>query len=78
MNDPKDLSNFEHRVDLYLDHALDQRDEQQLLETVEEDDNCKQLLRQAQNYRSFIKNNVHRPSISPEFIRSIKDKIRVV
>ncbi len=78
MNDSKELSNFQEKIDLYLDHALDHGDERQLLETVAEDDNCKQMLQNAQQYRSFIKKNVHRPSISSEFIRSIKDKIRIV
>jgi DNA-binding phage protein len=78
MNDSNELSNFQEKIDLYLDQALDQGDERQLLETVAEDDNCKQMLHKAQQYRSFIKNNVHRPSVSSEFIRSIKDKIRIV
>jgi hypothetical protein len=78
MNDSKELSNFQKKIDLYLDHALDHGDERQLLETVAEDANCKQMLHNAQQYRSFIKKNVHRPAVSSEFIRSIKDKIRIV
>jgi hypothetical protein len=78
MNDSNELTDFQEKIDLYLDHALDQRDERQLLNAVAEDDNCKQMLQNAQQYRSFIKNKVHRPNVSSEFIRSIKDKIRVV
>lgn len=78
MNDSNELTDFQEKIDLYLDQALDQRDERQLLNAVAEDDNCKQMLKNAQQYRSFIKNKVHRPNVSSEFIRSIKDKIRVV
>ncbi|NBB88729.1 MAG: hypothetical protein GVX96_02935 [Bacteroidetes bacterium] len=78
MNDSNELTDFQEKIDLYLDQALDHRDERQLLNAVAEDDNCKQMLENAQQYRSFIKNKVHRPNVSSEFIRSIKDKIRVV
>ena len=78
MREQIDLHRFQEKVDMYFDKALNQTDEQELLETVENDSSCQKVFEQAQNYRSFIKDKVHRPSVSPEFIKSIKEKIRIV
>ena len=78
MREHVDLHRFQEKVDLYFDKALSQSDEKDLLHDVENDSSCQKVFEQTQNYRSFIKNKVHRPSISPDFIESIKDKIRIV
>jgi len=78
MREPLDLETFREKVDLYFDKALNGSDEQEFLNTVRQNQDCKKVFEQEQSYRNFIKTKVHRPSISPDFIRSIKDKIRVV
>lgn len=78
MREQEDLHRFQEKVDLYFDKALSQNDEQELLENVENDSSCQKVFEQTQHYRTFIKNKVQRPSVSPEFIKSIKEKIRIV
>jgi hypothetical protein len=78
MGEPVDFQSFREQVDLYFDKALDGSDEQKFLNTISQNQDCKKVFEQEQSYRNFIKTKVHRPSVSPDFIRSIKDKIRVV
>lgn len=78
MREHVDLHRFQEKVDLYFDKALSQSDEQDLLNDIENDSSCQKVFEQTQNYRTFIKDKVHRPSISPDFIKSIKEKIRIV
>jgi hypothetical protein len=70
-----DLHDFRKQVDLYLDRALNSEDEKELLNKVNHDPNCDRVLSKEKNFREFIKNNVKRPQVSPDFIQAIKNKI---
>ena len=36
-----------------------------------------QMLNNERNFRDFVRGNVIRPKVTPEFIQSIKDKVRI-
>ena len=72
-----DLQNFRKQVDLYLDKALNSEDEQELLNRVNLDPSCGRVLSKEKNFRNFIKNNVKRQEVTPDFIQAIKNKIKV-
>lgn len=69
---------FRDQVDLYFDNALQQDDQQRLLQQVSSDPDANQMFQEAKNFRDFIKNNVKRQKVSPELINSIKERIKVV
>lgn len=72
-----DLQNFRKQVDLYLDKALNSEDEKELLNRVNLDPSCGRVLSKEKNFRNFIKNNVKRQEVTPDFIQAIKNKIKV-
>ncbi len=76
MKDPK-LNSFRERVELYLDHALDNEEEQELMQEVKSNPEYNKVLRGEQSFREFIRKNVHRPQVTPEMIQSIRDKVRI-
>ena len=69
---------FRDQVDLYFDNALQQDDQQRLLQQVSSDPDANQMFQEAKNFRDFIKNNVKRQKVSPELINSIKERIKLV
>ena len=72
-----DLQDFRKQVDLYLDRALNSEDEKQLLDRVHHDPSCGKVLSKEQNFRNFIKSNVRRSEVTPDFIQAIKNRIQV-
>ncbi len=78
MKDFKNISDIRSSVNLYFDNALTQDDRQTLLNKVNSDSKCSKIFAQEKNIRDFIKNNVTRPSVSPDLIQNIKNSIRVV
>ena len=72
-----DLQNFRKQVDLYLDRALNSEDEKELLDRVNHDPNCGKVFSKEKNFRNFIKNNVKRSEVTPDFIQAIKNKIKI-
>jgi hypothetical protein len=69
-------SNFTERVELYLDGALDKQQERVLLTELRSCPTCLEKFSKEQAFRNFIKHKVSRKKVSPEFVQSIKDKIR--
>lgn len=77
----KNRNNFHEirdRINLYFDNALSSDDEKDLMKEVSHNPKCNKLFQKEKTFRNFLKNNVTRPSVSPDLIQSIKDRIRVV
>jgi len=72
-----DYNNLQKRITLYFDNALNDTDKQNLLSQVNDDPKGHQLFEKEQHLRDIIKSHVKRPSASPDFIQSIKDKIKI-
>ena len=76
------MENFKHneiqnRVSLYFDNALGDTEKVELLNEVDCDPKYSKIFEKEQNYRNFIKNNITRPTVSSDLIKSIKDSINV-
>jgi len=77
----KNLNNsqdFRHQVNMYFDNALGAKEMDDLLQRVDTDPMCQKIFQKEKKLRNFIKSNVKRPSVSPELLQSIRDKIRVI
>lgn len=78
------MPNFENMneirasINLYFDNALTTDAQQNLLNKVDSDSTCHKIFNQEKNIREFIKNNVTRPPVSPDFIQNIMNNIKVV
>lgn len=69
---------LKNQISLYFDNALSNEDQQSLLSKVNDDPKCSKMFQKEKTFREYIRNNVKRPSVSPDLIRSIKDSIRIV
>lgn len=78
MKDFKNINDIRANINLYFDNALNNEDQQDLLQRVNQDSRCSKIFNQEKSIRDFIKNNVTRPKVSPDFIENIKNNIRVV
>jgi len=76
-NDNK-VNEFQKKVDLYLDHALNDSDQKIMMEQIRANPEYPQLINKERNFRTFIKNNVKRSSVSTDLIQSIIDSIKLV
>ena len=69
------LNYFSQQVNLYLDNRLDEDSTQHLMQIVQQDDECQNVFNREKNFRDFIKNNVKRLTVTPDFINSLKNKL---
>ena len=78
------MPNFENMneirasINLYFDNALTTDAQQNLLNKVDSDSTCHKIFNQEKNIREFIKNNVTRPDVSPDFIQNIMNNINFI
>ncbi|TVR83272.1 MAG: hypothetical protein EA409_03165 [Saprospirales bacterium] len=78
MDGQSDYGNFHQKVNMYLDNEMSTEAANSFLREASKDPGYHRVLQKEKSFRNFIKNNVHRPNVTPDFIQSIKDKIRVV
>ena len=65
------------KVTMYLDNELTKEAEMELLREIKTNPAYKELLSKEKSFREFLKSKIHRRTVSPTLIQSIKDKIRV-
>ncbi len=70
------FENLKQRINLYFDNELSEIDQNELLERVDNDPRCSKMFNREKSFRDYIKNNVKRSSVSPDMVKTIKDKIR--
>jgi hypothetical protein len=71
------FNDLRNKINLYFDNELDNDDQKSLMSKVDGDPACSKLFNKEKSFRDFIKNNVKRPTVSPEFIRDLKDRIQI-
>ena len=76
MNNFKNSQDFLQHMNLLLDNELTPEKEREMLEEIKTNPNYRNLLSQEKSFREFVKSRIHRKSVSPSLVRSIKDKIR--
>lgn len=78
MPNSENMNEIRASINLYFDNALTTDAQQNLLNKVDSDSTCHKIFNQEKNIREFIKNNVTRPAVSPDFIQNIMNNIKVV
>jgi len=78
MGNLHNVHDIQNQVNLYFDNALEENEKKELLSKVDQDPRCNKIFNKEKTFREFIKNNVTRPSVSSDFIQSIKDRIRII
>lgn len=76
MRGPNEYQELRQNVDLLLDRALTQEAQEQMMEKVKGDPDFEKVMKTERNFREFVRKNVTRPKVTPEFIQSIKDQVR--
>ncbi len=77
MNNQDDLQDIRKQVDMFFDNALNQQEQNSLMERVNTDPSYHRVFTQEQMMRQQIKQKIHRPGVSPDLIQTIKDNIRM-
>ena len=76
MENRQNFNEIRQRVNLYLDHQLSSADEKVLLHEASLDKQVQQILDNERGFRELLRTKVHRPQVSPDFINSIKKRIK--
>ncbi len=64
------------KVNMYLDNELAQEDQSQLINDINTNPEYHQILEDEKKFRKFIKSKINRQKPSPDFLKSLKEKIR--
>ena len=67
---------LEKKVDMILDKALSKEAEEAVMKEIDGNPDFEQVLNNERNFRNFVRGNVVRPKVTPEFIESIKEKVK--
>lgn len=73
---PEIRHDFKHRVDLYLDNELQMDEQEVLMNEVRNNPVYQSVLDQERSFRTFLKSNINRKSVSPTLIENIKERLR--
>ncbi len=68
---------LKNQINLFLDNELPQEDQQSLISKMANDPRCQNMYNREKDFRDFVKSNVKRPSVSPDFIQSLKNRIQM-
>ena len=66
---------FITRMNLLLDTELTPDAEREMLEEIKSNPEYRELLAKEQSFREFVRSRIHRKTVSPSLILSIKEKI---
>ncbi len=77
MGNQQNYQELVRKVNMYLDNELSKEAEMDLLSEIKLNPLYRDVLSKEKTFRDFIKSKVHRRTVSPALIQSIKDKIRV-
>ena len=78
MNDAPEFQHINREVGMYFDQRLSKDAEENFLKKVENDPDYSEAFNREKSIRTHIRNGVKRSHVSPDFIQSIKEKIRIV
>lgn len=72
-----DVYQYKRKIVDFLDDNLTEKAKADFLQEVEGNSTLLGIFENEKNVRSYIKSHVIRPKISPDFIKSITDKIKI-
>jgi len=77
MGSQENYQELVRKVNMYLDNELSKEAERDLLREIKLNPAYLEVLSKEKSFREFIKSRVHRRTVSPALIQSIKEKIRI-
>jgi len=77
MLNPQNNQDLVKRINLLLDNELSKDAERALLNEIKTNPAYRELLQKEKSFREFIKSRIHRRTVSPSLIQSIKDNLKV-
>jgi hypothetical protein len=77
MENANDFNDFQKSIHLYLDRAMTEEDQQKMMEQVKKNPDFPHMINRERNFRTFLKNNVRRQSVSTDLIQSIINQIKM-
>jgi hypothetical protein len=75
MRNVQNSQDFIQRMNLLLDNELTPDAERQMLEEIKTNPTYRDMLAKEQSFREFIRSRIHRKTVSPSLVQSIKEKI---
>ena len=78
MLNPQSNQDLVKRINLLLDNELSKDAERALLNEIKSNPAYRDLLQKERSFREFIKSRIHRKTVSPALIQSIKDNLKTV
>lgn len=69
------VRSIRQQINLFLDNELPKDEEQNLIQFMESDPKSNKIFNREKDFRDFVKNNVKRPTVTPDFIQNLKDRI---
>ena len=72
-----DIQQYKQQIVDFFDNNLSEKAKADLLQHLKDDSLLQGIFENEKNVRSLIKNQVKRPKISPDFIKSITDQIKI-
>jgi hypothetical protein len=77
MENSNNFNEIQKSINLYLDRALNEDDQQRMMEELKKNPDYPQMINKERNFRTFLKNNVKRHSVSTDLIQSIINQIKL-
>lgn len=77
MNQNENASEIREKIQMYFDKELNDNDQKSLLKEVKGNPEFQHFFDKEKKFRSFIKSNVTRSSVSPDLIQTIKSRIKI-
>jgi len=75
MDHSESLKSIRQRIHMFLDNELAREEEEKLVRSMEDDPRTSRLMDQEKQFRDFLKSNLKRPTVSPDFKKNLKSII---
>ena len=77
MENSNNYNEIQKNINLYLDRAMNDEDQKIMLDQMKRNPDFPQMINKERNFRTFLKNNVKRYSVSTDLIQSIINQIKM-
>jgi hypothetical protein len=77
MENSNNYNEIQKNINLYLDQAMNDEDQKKMMDQMKGNPDFPQMINKERNFRTFLKNNVKRYSVSSDLIQSIINQIKM-
>jgi hypothetical protein len=71
------VKSIRQQINLFLDNELPNEEQQNLIQYMENDARSNKIFNKEKDFREFVKTNVRRSAVSPDFIQNLKERIKM-